>query len=270
MATNINVFVSYSHADASLVAPIVRLLRSNKSLVFQDVDNIRPGKKWREEIAAALIAADQVYVFWCDHSLASVEVKNEWEIAISQKKDVIPVLLDATPLPMPLAEFQWIDFRDMVAERHGVAGPSLIELTTARDQEMFQQSSPKASIPLLPILLVLGGLVALLAGRVMLSPATLPKYVDALFSFGLTLILGGGGAALSFYILRQVWRSISERRQDAYIKQSHSHEASVSMRIDPVDYSMRLGLAGDSAMAATLEAEILRRFEKSNTSRNAN
>jgi hypothetical protein len=31
----INVFVSYSHADASLVAPVVKLLRVNKSLVFQ-------------------------------------------------------------------------------------------------------------------------------------------------------------------------------------------------------------------------------------------
>lgn len=34
------VFVSYSHADASLVAPVVKLLRVNKSLVFQDIYGI--------------------------------------------------------------------------------------------------------------------------------------------------------------------------------------------------------------------------------------
>jgi len=49
MPGHINVFVSYSHADASLVTPVVRLLRVNQSLVFQDADGIAPGTKWREE-----------------------------------------------------------------------------------------------------------------------------------------------------------------------------------------------------------------------------
>ena len=39
-----NVFVSYSHADSSLVAPVVKLLRVNKSLVFQDIDGIQPAR----------------------------------------------------------------------------------------------------------------------------------------------------------------------------------------------------------------------------------
>jgi hypothetical protein len=46
-----NVFVSYSHADVLLVSPVVKLLRVNKSLVFQDIDTIQPGKRWRGEIA---------------------------------------------------------------------------------------------------------------------------------------------------------------------------------------------------------------------------
>src|SRR5215467_12912563 len=74
-----NVFVSYSHADASLVAPVVKLLRVNKSLVFQDIDDIQPGKRWRSEIAKTL---------------------------------------DATPLPPELGEFQWIDFRGTVGANH--------------------------------------------------------------------------------------------------------------------------------------------------------
>lgn len=49
--TSTHVFVSYSHADASLVAPVVKLLRVNQSLVFQDVDSSDPGKRWRGEIA---------------------------------------------------------------------------------------------------------------------------------------------------------------------------------------------------------------------------
>ncbi|RNC66025.1 MAG: toll/interleukin-1 receptor domain-containing protein [Desulfuromonadales bacterium] len=113
-----NVFVSYSHADASLVAPVVRLLRVNKSLVFQDIDNIQPGKKWRSEIAKGLAESHMVIVFWCDHARCSDEVSKEWKSAIEQEKDLLPLLLDATPLPPELSEFQWIDFRATVGASH--------------------------------------------------------------------------------------------------------------------------------------------------------
>lgn len=113
-----NVFVSYCHADASLVAPVVKLLRVNKSLVFQDIDGIQPGKRWRSEIAKGLAESHLVVVFWCDHASRSDEVSNEWKAAIEQEKDLLPLLLDATPLPPELGEFQWIDFRGTVGRNH--------------------------------------------------------------------------------------------------------------------------------------------------------
>ncbi len=119
-----NVFVSYSHADVSLVAPVVQLLRVNKSLVFQDVDGIQPGKRWRNEIANALSQSHLVVVFWCDHARRSDEVSKEWNAAIEQEKDLLPVLLDATPLPSSLDEFQWIDFRGTVGANHSSIGSS--------------------------------------------------------------------------------------------------------------------------------------------------
>ncbi|MDQ3773979.1 MAG: toll/interleukin-1 receptor domain-containing protein [Pseudomonadota bacterium] len=112
-----NVFVSYSHADAPLVAPVVKLLRVNKSLVFQDIDSIQPGKRWRSELAKALAEAHLVVVFWCDHARRSNEVSKEWKAAIEQRKDLLPLLLDATPLP-PELEFQWIDLREAVGASH--------------------------------------------------------------------------------------------------------------------------------------------------------
>ncbi len=117
-----NVFVSYSHADASLVAPVVQLLRANKSFVFQDLDTIRPGKKWREEISNAIDKSHLVVVFWCNHSSRSDEVSKEWKAAIEQKKDLLPLLLDATPLHPKLGEYQWIDFRKTVGENHSTIG----------------------------------------------------------------------------------------------------------------------------------------------------
>ncbi len=44
LGQSINIFVSYSHADAALVGPVVKLLGVNKSLVFQDVDGIQPAE----------------------------------------------------------------------------------------------------------------------------------------------------------------------------------------------------------------------------------
>ena len=122
MTTNTNVFVSYSRADVSLVGPIVKLLRVNKALVFQDIDDIQPGKRWRSEIAKALTESHLIVVFWCDHAHRSEQVSNEWKAAVEQAKDVLPLLLDATPLPQPLSEFQWIDFRGIVGANHSSIG----------------------------------------------------------------------------------------------------------------------------------------------------
>jgi len=128
----ISVFVSYSHADASLVAPVVRLLRVNKSLVFQDADGINPGARWRDAIAKALSESNLVVVFWCDHALRSNEVSSEWRAAIEQGKDLLPLLLDGTPLPSELSAFQWIDFRGTVGANHNAIAAASQSVTPRR------------------------------------------------------------------------------------------------------------------------------------------
>jgi hypothetical protein len=160
-----SVFVSYSHADASLVAPVVKLLRVNKSLVFQDIDGIQPGKKWRSEIAKGLAESHLVVVFWCDHANRSDEVSKEWKAAIEQEKDLLPLLLDSTPLPPELGDFQWIDFRGTVGGNHSsiVSPPK-----DARASEPLLHAPPKFGR-----WLSLGGLVAVAATVVAVSLFTL-------------------------------------------------------------------------------------------------
>jgi hypothetical protein len=115
---SVAIFISYSHQDASLVKPVVGLLRATKDLVFQDVDSIKPGKRWREQIEEALHAAHLIVLFWCYHSSRSDEVRKEYELALSTGKDVLPVLLDTTPIPEELKAFQWVDFRQLVGVGH--------------------------------------------------------------------------------------------------------------------------------------------------------
>ena len=96
----VSVFVSYSHDDVALVTPIVKLLRLNKALVFQDLDSFELGKRWREQAGRALAEARLVVLFWCVHSSHSNEVESEYKSALKTGKDLLPV-----PKPAPSVRF---------------------------------------------------------------------------------------------------------------------------------------------------------------------
>lgn len=107
-----DVFISYSRDDAARIAPIVALVRAMKDdLVFQDIRDLQPGKPWEPQLLAALREARTVIVFWCVHAAASDYVRTEYELAIEEGKNVLPLMLDDTDLPAPLAAYQGIDLR---------------------------------------------------------------------------------------------------------------------------------------------------------------
>jgi hypothetical protein len=106
-----NIFVSYSPADSELVSAIVsHLCASNSALVYCDADSIRTSGRWRDELGTAISEANVVLVFWCHHSHTSYEVRKEFAVALEQGKDVLPLLLDGTPLPSNWPTV-YIDFR---------------------------------------------------------------------------------------------------------------------------------------------------------------
>jgi len=128
-----NVFVSYSPADDLLVSAIVSILSaSNGAIVYCDADSMRTGGRWREDVGTAIAAANVVLVFWCHHSNTSYEVRKEFALALEQGKDVLPLLLDGTPLPSKLAGCRSIDFRARV----GVIHESSPEQAEAEDREV--------------------------------------------------------------------------------------------------------------------------------------
>jgi hypothetical protein len=253
----INVFVSYSHADASLVAPVVRLLRVNRSLVFQDTDRIPPGKKWRDEIAKALAESTLVVVFWCHHACRSDEVSKEWRTAIELDKDVLPLLLDATPLPSELGDFQWIDFRGTIGTNHGpIDTPAVYDQLSVSPLPPMAASRRRAVWPI--VVGVVGGAaavaVALSTFFWLLRPtpsteppvSALPPEPEAapvvLISWVL-LLLGIIGALGAWRLWLRYRRTIRATR----IETSRSHPEDIEHRI-----------------AVELEAEILRRAASAN------
>jgi TIR domain len=114
-----NVFISYSPADSELVSAIVSLLcANNSSLACCDADSMRTSGRWREELGTAISESNVVLVFWCHHSQTSYEVRKEFALALEQGKDILPLLMDGTPLPSKLANRRTIDFRDRLGVVH--------------------------------------------------------------------------------------------------------------------------------------------------------
>jgi len=112
------IFISYSREDAGLVNPVVRILKLGKELVFLDTADVALGREWRPQTSAAISSARVVLVFWCAHSSTSREVDWEYQTAIGAGKEIVPILLDGTPLPQSLANFQWVDLTAFGRSQH--------------------------------------------------------------------------------------------------------------------------------------------------------
>ncbi|MGE0645659.1 MAG: toll/interleukin-1 receptor domain-containing protein [Nitrospira sp.] len=109
-----NVFLSYSRHDRLVVEPIAKILRVTRSVIFRDEDSIPLGKRWESVIGASLISCHTVIVFWSTAASDSKAVASEYSRGIQLKKDIVPVLLDDTPLDEALAKYQCLDFREVV------------------------------------------------------------------------------------------------------------------------------------------------------------
>jgi TIR domain len=111
-------FVSYSRQDEKTVSTVIEFMRITGAPVFRDRDGIRPGQKWRAVLDQSIADADAIVVFWSEAAKESEEVRNEWRLGIERGKDIIPVLLDQTPLDPSLSEYQFIDLGSIVRVGH--------------------------------------------------------------------------------------------------------------------------------------------------------
>src|SRR5512135_148894 len=100
------VFISYARADRAAVDQAVDLLRAGGVRVFLDIASIEFGARWKDALMNALRRCERVMVFWSRAAAASEWVEREWRYALELGKKIVPTLLDPTPLPPELAEFQ--------------------------------------------------------------------------------------------------------------------------------------------------------------------
>jgi pSer/pThr/pTyr-binding forkhead associated (FHA) protein len=102
-----SVFLSYAHVDGSYIRRLAADLRRYQVHVWMD-ERLRSGEAWRKQLEAAIEATDAFVLVVSAASVNSTEVGWERDAAVRLNKPVVPVLIDATPVPEPLGAIQYV------------------------------------------------------------------------------------------------------------------------------------------------------------------
>lgn len=125
----LKIYLSYKREDLERVEPIYRILSSNGYSPWMDIRDIAPGRKWVNEIEAAIESCDVFLSFVSANttdttvnSQTGFSVGTELKIALDNfsqamphelGKDrrgvLIPVRLDDVAPPSDISQYQWLD-----------------------------------------------------------------------------------------------------------------------------------------------------------------
>lgn len=113
------VFISYSQKDKERVTFFASILAQNGFDVWMDIKSIRLGNSILSEIVDGLNHADIYMLFISQNSSRSTWVNEELNLALTRniehkKPQIIPVLLDDSPMPQALNGRRYLDARNSV------------------------------------------------------------------------------------------------------------------------------------------------------------
>jgi len=119
------VFISYARADGLDAAAALRSQLTDAGLtVWRDLEEMRGGRAWKEQLRAALRRVDAVVVLLTPGAVASPTVEWEWENALTLQKPLLPLLIQPCAVP---AELQRLHYHDLsTPERHTANFPKLL------------------------------------------------------------------------------------------------------------------------------------------------
>ena len=109
-----DVFISYSRKDSEIARTFKTVLEGTGLDVFLDVDDIRSGQLWEEELKRRIERAKIFQVFWSANYSQSENCKQEWEYALKQNKDegyIRPVFWQKPLSPNPPEELNKFNFK---------------------------------------------------------------------------------------------------------------------------------------------------------------
>ena len=110
--TSFDAFLSYHSGDSEWVATLKRALDAKGIRVWLDTERLRPGDAFPGALARAVGAVRCVVIVLSPGSAASEWVGEEYSLALTHRRHVIPVLIEDAEPPGFLAGRSWVDFRD--------------------------------------------------------------------------------------------------------------------------------------------------------------
>ena len=130
-----SIFISYSRVDQEFAVELASELTDAGADVWLDLDDIAAGVNWSQAIQAGLDECDALLILLSPDSMASENVRDEWQYAKDQGTVLIPILWRPTRVHFQLHRLQFIDFhnqdfdtafRQLRGElrRHGLPLPS--------------------------------------------------------------------------------------------------------------------------------------------------
>lgn len=118
-----DVFISYSRKDSEVARTFKTVLEGTGLDVFLDVDNIRSGQYWENELKRRIERAQIFQIFWSSNYSQSINCKQEWEYALKQSRGegyIRPVFWKKPLSPKPPEELNKFNFK-------------YVELNTSKD-----------------------------------------------------------------------------------------------------------------------------------------
>ena len=116
-----DIFISYSRADSEQVMKIRNVLDESGLEYWIDKEGIYSGENYKEVIVDAIDVSKVVMFISSINSNNSINVIRELGYAVSQKKTIIPVLLDdsqyAKSIRLDIADIDQVNFMDSDSNR---------------------------------------------------------------------------------------------------------------------------------------------------------
>jgi len=112
-------FLSYAMKDLNEVMKRVQMLARCHISFFQDILSLEPGERWERKLYEHIDHCDVFMLFWSTASKESKWVRQEVEYAVKRKEtgdsappEIVPILLEGPPIPLPPPELSHIHFND--------------------------------------------------------------------------------------------------------------------------------------------------------------
>ena len=107
-----DIFISYSHKDSEVVLACKKAYEALGFNVLIDIDTLRSGQIWNEELMHMIDRATIFQLFWSQNSCQSKYCRQEWEYALKQNiKDFIRPVYWKIPMPDPPEELGKYHFK---------------------------------------------------------------------------------------------------------------------------------------------------------------